>query len=68
VRAEKIPEAPRYLGEFSEEGAAGVFEGGIGALSPIGVLGSPAKASREHSRVYIEDLADAMVEYIELMS
>jgi len=68
VREEKIPEATGYLGEFGEEEAEKVFEDGIGALSPIGVLGSPEKASREHGRIYIEDLADAMVEYVELMS
>jgi len=66
VRAEKIPGATGYLGEFGEEEAAKVFDDGIGALSPIGVLGSPEKASREHGRVYLEDLADALVEYVEL--
>lgn len=65
VRADKIPGATGYLGEFGVEEAAKVFEDGIGALSPIGVLGSPTKASREHGRVYLEDLADALVEYIE---
>ena len=68
VRAEKIPEATGYLGEFGEEEAEKVFEDGIGALSPIGVLGSPRKASREHGRIYIEDLAEAMVEHVEFMS
>ncbi len=68
VRAEKIPEATGYLGDFGEEEAEKVFEDGIAALSPIGVLGSPRKASREHGRIYIEDLADAMVEHVEFMS
>jgi creatinine amidohydrolase len=68
VRAEKIPEATGYLGEFGEKEAEKVFEDGIGALSPIGVLGSPEKASREHGRIYLEDLADAMVEYVEQAS
>lgn len=68
VRTEKIPEATGYLGEFGEEEAEKIFEDGIGALSPIGVLGSPLKASKEHGRIYIEDLADAMVEHVEFMS
>jgi len=68
VRVEKIPEAIGYLGEFGEEEAEKVFENGIGALSPIGVLGSPEKASREHGKIYIKDLADAMVEYVEQAS
>lgn len=68
VREDKIPEATGYLGEFGEEAAARVFEDGIGALSPIGVLGSPAKASGEHGRVYLEDLANALVEYVKIKS
>jgi creatinine amidohydrolase len=68
VRMEKIPEATGYLGDFGEEEAEKVFRNGIGALSPIGVLGSPGKASREHGRIYLKDLADAIVEYIEQMS
>jgi creatinine amidohydrolase len=68
VRTEKIPEAIGYLGDFGEEEAEKVFRNGIGALSSIGVLGSPKKASREHGRIYFKDLADAIVEYIEQMS
>lgn len=64
VRKDKIPEAAGYLGEFTEREAAKVFEGGIGALSPIGVLGSPSKASREHGRIYFDDLASALTEYV----
>ena len=68
VRADKIPDASGYLGEFGKEEAEKIFEDGIGALSPIGVLGSPEKASKEHGRIYFEDLADAMVEYIKQAS
>lgn len=64
VRKDKIPGATGYLGEFTEREADRVFKGGIGALSPIGVLGSPTKASREHGRIYMEDLASALAEYI----
>jgi creatinine amidohydrolase len=64
VKIDKIPEATGYLREFTEKEAAKVFEGGIGALSPIGVLGSPVKASREHGRIYLEELASAMIEFI----
>lgn len=65
VVEERIPHATGYLGKFTEEEADKVFEGGIGALSPIGVLGSPTKARKEHGKYYIEDLASALVEYIE---
>ncbi len=64
VKEDLIPEATGYLGQFAEEETNKVFEGGIGAISPIGVIGSPSKAKKEHGRVYIEELASALVDYI----
>ena len=64
VRKEHIPDARGYMGEFDEETAQRIFEHGIGALSPIGVLGDPSGASGEHGRAYIEDLTSAIVEHI----
>jgi len=64
VKEDLIPEAAGYLGQFTEEETNKVFDGGIGALSPIGVIGSPAKAKKEHGRIYIEELASALVDYI----
>jgi len=60
----RAPSVPSYLGQFTEEETNKVFDGGIGALSPIGVIGSPAKAKKEHGRIYIEELASALVDYI----
>ena len=64
VRTEKIPEAKGYLGAFDEAATEKIFKEGIGGLSPIGVLGDPAKASKEHGKAYIEAIANAMVKYI----
>jgi creatinine amidohydrolase/Fe(II)-dependent formamide hydrolase-like protein len=64
VKEDLIPEGTGYLGEFAEEETDKVFEEGIGALSPIGVLGSPTKAKKEHGKAYIEELASALVDYI----
>ncbi len=64
VREECIPDAGGYMGEFDEETAQRIFDHGIGALSPIGVLGDPGGASGEHGRAYVEDLTSAMVEHI----
>jgi len=64
VREELIPGAVGYMGEFDAEATTRIFEEGIGALSPLGVLGDPAKSSREHGKVYLDELAAAIVEYI----
>jgi creatinine amidohydrolase len=64
VRVKKIPEARGYVGVFDEAAAERVFRDGIGGLSPIGVLGDPAEASKEHGEAYIETIANAMFEYI----
>ncbi|MCW4014229.1 MAG: creatininase family protein [Candidatus Bathyarchaeota archaeon] len=64
VRTEKIPEAKGYLGAFDDAATEKIFREGIGGLSPIGVLGDPAEASKEHGEAYIEAIATAIVEYI----
>ena len=64
VKEDRIPEAGGYLGSFTEEETNKVFEEGIGAISPIGVIGSPTKAKKEHGKAYIEDLASALVDHI----
>lgn len=64
VRRDKIPSAAGYTGVFDSEATARLFEEGIGALSPIGVLGSPAKAEEGHGEKYLGDLASAIVKYI----
>lgn len=64
VRVECIPDARGYVGEFNEEATERIFADGIGALSPIGVLGDPKEASAEHGKKYVEDLVEAIVDYI----
>ena len=64
VREERIPDARGFMGEFDEETAQRIFDHGIGALSPIGVLGDPSGASGEHGRAYIEGLTSAIVKHI----
>ena len=64
VRKEHIPNGKGFLGEFNEDTAQQIFDHGIGALSPKGVLGDPKRASSKHGREYIQDLTSAIVEYI----
>lgn len=64
VKTDKILEATGYLGEFTTKEAAKIYEEGIDALSPIGVLGSPTKASAEHGKVYFEELVASMIQFI----
>lgn len=64
VREECIPDARGYVGAFDEEATKKIFADGIAALSPIGVLGNPKEASREHGEKYIEDLVEAIVDFI----
>jgi creatinine amidohydrolase len=64
VRGDCIDEAQGYMGGFNDETASRIFEEGIGALSSIGVLGDPRKASEEHGELYIENLTKMLVEYI----
>ena len=64
VRPENIPIGKGYVGVFDEAATEKVFKDGIAGLSPIGVLGDPAEASKEHGEAYIEAVSDAMVQYI----
>ena len=64
VRVEKIPEAKGYVGVFDETATQLIFEKGIAGLSPIGVIGDPAEASKEHGKEYIEAVVSAIVDYI----
>jgi creatinine amidohydrolase len=59
-----VPErfAPGYLGPLGEHEVKVIFERGMPALTPNGVLGDPRKASAEKGKVYIERLADFLVE------
>lgn len=65
VKKSKVQESKGYMGKFNEEVTKRIFEEGIGALSPIGVLGDARGASAEHGKSYVEDLVEAIAEYIE---
>jgi creatinine amidohydrolase len=64
VRETCIPDARGFIGVFDEEVTEKIFKEGIGALSPIGVLGDPKQASKKHGKKYIEDLVEAIVQSI----
>ncbi len=64
VRPENIPKARGYVGVFNEAATERIFKEGIAGLSPIGVLGDPAKASKEHGVEYVDAMADAVVDFI----
>jgi len=64
VKKSMVPESRGYMGKFDEEVTRRIFEQGIGALSPIGVLGDARGASADHGKRYVEDLAAAIVDYI----
>ena len=53
-----------YTGDL-ESGLERFFEEGVDALTDVGVIGDPAKASAEHGRIYIERLVELTVELIE---
>lgn len=54
--------AAGYLGPLGEEQVRIVFERGMTALTANGVLGDPAGASAERGEVYLDLLADFLVE------
>jgi creatinine amidohydrolase len=54
--------APGYVGAFGEREQKLIFEKGMPALTPNGVLGDPTKASAAHGREYLERLADFFYE------
>jgi len=59
-----VPErfAPGYLGPLGEREVKVILESGMPTLSSNGVLGDPRKASAEKGRIYLERLADFLVE------
>ena len=61
-----VPEhfAPGYLGPVGESEFKVIVERGMPALSSSGVLGDPRKASAEKGRIYLERLADFLVEKV----
>jgi creatinine amidohydrolase len=61
-----VPErfAPGYLGPLGEREVKIVLERGMPCLSANGVLGDPREASAEKGRVYLERLADFLVEKV----
>jgi len=65
VKESMVSKSRGYVGKFDEEVAMRIFQEGIGALSPIGVLGDARGASAEHGKAYVEDMAEDIVKYIE---
>jgi creatinine amidohydrolase len=53
-----------YLGPLGEKEVALILEKGMPGLSEIGVLGDPTEASAEKGMVYLEKLADYILEEI----
>ncbi len=66
VRPENIPNGKGYVGVFDESATEKIFRDGIAGLSPIGVLGDPTEASKEHGAAYIEAVSEAIVKFIKL--
>jgi creatinine amidohydrolase len=64
VREIHISDARGFIGIFDEKVAEKIFTEGIGGLSPIGVLGDPKQASKEHGKKYLEDLVEAIIQSI----
>jgi creatinine amidohydrolase len=56
--------APGYLGPLGEDEVRIIFEHGMTALTANGVLGDPRQASAEKGEIYLEKLADFLVEQI----
>jgi creatinine amidohydrolase len=54
--------APGYLGPLGEKEVQIIFEQGMPALSEKGVLGDPVTATAEKGKVYIEKMADFVVD------
>jgi creatinine amidohydrolase len=53
-----------YTGDL-EDGLQRLFEEGVDALTDVGVIGDPARASAEHGERYVARLIDLTVEYVE---
>jgi creatinine amidohydrolase len=53
--------APGYVGA-PEHGIAALFDSGVAALSPTGVIGDPTRASAENGRRYWDEVARIVLE------
>lgn len=62
VREERFQ--PGYTGPMGPEETQMLFDKGMPALSEIGILGDPRKASTEKGKVYLEKIVDYLVEKI----
>ena len=60
--------APGYVGPLEERELKIVFEKGMAALTEIGVLGDPRRASAEKSEAYLDCFADFAVREIKKQS
>jgi creatinine amidohydrolase len=56
--------APGYLGPLGKEEVKLIIQKGMPALSEIGVLGDPTKASAEKGAVYLEKTVEFLVKEI----
>ena len=56
-----------YLGEFGKEQGEAVFKDGIIALSKIGVLGDPTKATKESGEYYLENFIEFITQKVKEM-
>ena len=63
VKREKFQSG--YLGKLGEEEIELVFKRGMPALTEIGVIGDPHKASKEHGKIYVEKMVEFLTEEIE---
>jgi creatinine amidohydrolase len=55
---------PGYLGPTTEKEVRIILEKGMPALTENGIIGDPRKASAEHGEIYLERLADFLVQEI----
>ncbi|NVM19152.1 MAG: creatininase family protein [Candidatus Lokiarchaeota archaeon] len=55
---------PGYLGVLGEEEIEMLFKKGMPSLTEIGVLGDPTKASKEHGKIYIEQIVEFLIDEI----
>jgi creatinine amidohydrolase len=56
--------APGYLGPLGEKEVKTIIQEGMPALSEIGVLGDPSKASAEKGAIYLEKTVSFLIEEI----
>jgi creatinine amidohydrolase len=56
---------PGYTGPLDDAAAAVLFEDGVGALAPTGVLGDPRRASSDAGHAYVTAFLDAIERQID---